>query len=154
MFCGTATISACLVNADGLFAYDDCYEFDTVIRGLESYCYSLSVSSYLTFFESGLKFNGVECISCKYGQVTCPANSSEDCSNTIMKGEGDMCDEDPIDYFAEAGTSRTAPPKTGPPSAGLDKMPPGSMSSRRSHTAKVPIVVSTAAAAWMASFDT
>jgi hypothetical protein len=71
-----------------------------------------------------------------------------------MKGKRDMCDEDPIDYFAEAGMSTTAPPNAGPPSAGPNKMPSGSTSSGRSHTAKVPIVGSAAAAAWMASSGT
>jgi hypothetical protein len=103
-FCANYAVSAS-INADGSLAYINCYEFDTAINGLESYCYYLNFSLDRNSTEWEIKFNGVECTSCEYDeQVTCPAGSPSsgestafDCTNTIMKGEGDMCDGVPVD---------------------------------------------------------
>jgi hypothetical protein len=136
-FCGNYTISGSW-NADGSYSFEKCYDLKETAMGLESYCYS---STYdLTSMECKIKFNGVECISCEVDKVTCAADSSNgdgtvfDCTNTILKSEGNQCKADPVDYFVGANLAAT--------------------SSGRSHTAKVPIVVSAAAAAsaWMASF--
>jgi hypothetical protein len=135
--CGNYTISGSW-NADGSYSFEKCYDLKETAMGLESYCYS---STYdLTSMECKIKFNGVECISCEVDKVTCAADSSNgdgtvfDCTNTILKSEGNQCKADPVDYFVGANLAAT--------------------SSGRSHTAKVPIVVSAAAAAsaWMASF--
>jgi hypothetical protein len=144
-------------NADGSYNVVDClYDvggvFDAAL-GLESYCYSFS--SDLTSVECEITVNGVACKICEYDQVTCPANSSDhlrtvfDCTNTVMNMKGNMCDTDPINSFVDAGMPRTDPLETDPPSA--SPTPPAT-SSGSSLTAKVTIVVSAAAGAWMASF--
>jgi hypothetical protein len=179
MYCGNFT-SRASSYADGSFQYESCYELsgNTTAMGLESYCYSNSFSSDLNSTECEIKGNGVACNSCEYGQVTCPAGNYFDlgtvfdCTNTVMNIEGNTCDAPVIYLFAGVeflpetdmpatpemdmpatpNTDMPATPDTGPPSA--TPMPTKATSSGRSHTAKVPIIVSAAAAAWMASFGT
>jgi hypothetical protein len=111
-----------------------------------------------------------------------PLRDVFDCTNTVMNIQGNECASGSVvGSFLDAGVMptttslETGPPsaspaempttdagdmptttpfETGPPSASPVEMPSPATSSGRSLTAKVAIVVSAAAAAWMASFGT
>jgi hypothetical protein len=117
--------------ADGSFKVEICDEYSEVTAlPFESYC--ITLISDLNSTECAVKIDDVLCNSCEFENKTCPtdANHAErcchivDCTNTAAKVQGNSCD---------------LPPAT---------------SSGSSHAAKVTIVVSTAAAALMASFGT
>jgi hypothetical protein len=152
--CVNLTYSASY-NGDGSYSYERCIELEPNMTpmGLESYCYY--VSSVLNSTECEMKANGVVCNSCEFEQSTCPSHPTMklavvDCTNTVFNITGSLC-ENSLLTILEASMETTTPSKTGAPSA-APSMPTTATTSGSSQEAKVTLVVSAAAAAWMASF--
>jgi hypothetical protein len=158
-------------NADGSYNIRNCFELNSTIMGLDSYCSFFSISSDFDVTECGFEFNGIAFNSCEYTQEICPYPENPfvfDCTNTITNIQGDSCDDprafesffSKIETFAPSASSDdmpspgTDPTEPGRPSASPEVMPSPAKSSGGSHAAKVTVVVSAAAAAWVATFGT